>query len=304
MSTTNRTPPPATALQRWVHTDIDAPGAFTVREFTMVETHRGVAYSAKLVHPTLGLVGLIDNEGCGGPTMFTSYDRARYGERDLETFLAQCRQEGQPMDTGPMGLETLLDEIINEAEFAGDVDRMRREDLFLIRSFEPATAENYGSRRGPALPFARPRLRRDERGRLAVRLAAMPEHRLQPGQRWQMFNGTEWVPLLGDPMMTAEQTADRLETVTDLLTRPDLQARLVGGVRLDEPDEELFLFGTPGTGRFSLIGDTTEDVKTGAWCSCARRRATVSFQRWDSHGLLESGTVHAARRCRRLVRID
>jgi hypothetical protein len=296
-NTTPATPDPT----RWVHTGIEAPHTFRVQDFTMLETHRGVAYSATLVHPDLGVVGLIDNEGCGGPTSFATYDRARYSQRDLEAFLTGCRQDGEPMDTGPMGLETLLDEIINEAEFAEDVDRMRREGQFLVRFFQPRTATNYGSHRGPALPFSVPALRRDARAGLVTRLAGMPAHQLTDGASWQMFDGAEWVPLLGEPLLTIEQTITRLQAVTDLLTGPEAHTGYLLGVPLDD---EFFLFGAPTTGRFTLIGDTTKTLETAAWCQCARRPATVRFQRWDSGGLLESGTVHAVKRCRRLVRID
>jgi hypothetical protein len=289
-------PPPS----RWVHTDIQAPHTFTVTGFNMLETGRGVAYSAQLIHPTLGAVGLISNEGCGGPTMFHTNDFARYSERDLTAFLSGCLQDGQPMDRGSMGLETLLDEIINEAEYAEDVDRMRREGQFLVRAYEPRTDSNYGSHRGPSLPFARLALRRDARERLAAKLAANPEHRLQPGQTWQMFTGVDWAPLLGEPILSAEQTTARLQAVTDLLTRSP-EASFVLGVRLDE---EFVVFGSPASGRFTLVGDTTMTVETTRWCRCERRLADVPFQRWDNHGLLESGTVHSAKRCRRLVSID
>lgn len=307
MSTTTTTPaqrspakPPPSALTRWVHTGVQAPHTFEVTGFTMLETGRGVAYSGELVHPSLGVVGRISNEGNGGPTSFYSYDFTRYSERDLRVFLAGCFQDGEPMDDGPVGLETLLDEIINEAECKDLVAEMRRKSQFLVRAYEPRTASNYGSYRGPVLPFVSPALRRDARERLAAKLDGMPDFRLEPGQTWQMFNGQDWVPLLGEPILSAEQTTARLQAVAELFTNSPATS-VVLGARLDD---EFVVFGSPASGRFTLVGDTTITVETTAWCQCARRLATVPFQRWDNHGLLESGTVHAAKRCRRLVTID
>jgi hypothetical protein len=57
-----------------VHTDIEAPYKLDIQGLGQLETGRGVAYSAELVHPELGVVGRIANEGCGGPTMFHTYD--------------------------------------------------------------------------------------------------------------------------------------------------------------------------------------------------------------------------------------
>ncbi|WP_231849748.1 hypothetical protein [Saccharopolyspora erythraea] len=68
-------------------------------------------------------------------------------------------------------------------------------------------------------------------------------------------------------------------------------------------DDQFHLSGTPAT-RFTLTEDTTSRLRTDSWCQCARRKNTARFERWNDTTLEECGVVHAARRCRRLVRID
>jgi hypothetical protein len=289
-------------LMRWVHTGVEAPYKLDVQGFAMLETGRGVAYSAEMIHPEHGVVGRISNEGCGGPTMFHSYDYEKFRDRDLAAFVAQCRHDGEPLDPTGFGVESLLDEVINEGEYADFVAEMRRDGHFLVRSFEPRTEDNYGVRRGPALVYTRPVLRRAARENLAAELAKTPEHRLAEAAFWQMFNGQEWVPLLPESALTAEQATARIDEVVALhkaTTSPE-------GVMSRQLDDGVYAFSTLVTGRFKLIGDGTDYVDSQRWCQCKRRVAKpVRFERWSvHHGLLESGTVHGAKSCRRLVTVD
>lgn len=285
---------------RWVHTGIDAPDTFVVTGFNQVDTGRGIAYSAELVHPELGVVGRIANEGCGGPTTFIGYNRARFGEDHLALLLRQCRQDGEPMDTGHFGVETLLDAIIDEAETAETVAEMRTNGRFLVRSYLPRQAAPWGPHRGAPLANTRILLRRDARERLAARLARMPAERLEDGAYWQMFDDTEWTRLLGESPLTPEQINARVRRAEQLAAQAPDRDTFLGVVPFDE---EFYLTGRPATA-FTLTSDTDPTLTTDSWCQCARRRSTVRFERWSGTGLEESGTVHAAQRCRRLVRID
>ncbi|MGW4528863.1 hypothetical protein [Amycolatopsis sp. NPDC004378] len=285
---------------RWTHTGIDAPYAFTISGFNELETGRGVAYSAELIHPDLGVVGRIANEGCGGPTMFYAYDHTRFGNRQLEQFLQHSRQDGEPLADRVEGMETLLDEIINEAETARLVTEMRAHDQFLVRSYLPRTAASWGPYRGAPLAYTRIVTRRDGREQLAARLAADPAERLDEGAYWQMFNGEDWVRLLGPAPLNSEQIADRARRAGELATEldaPDIY-------NIDVPfDDDLHLFGTPAA-RFTLVGDHVGAVETTTWCRCRSRRSVIAFERWNHGSLEESGTIHAALRCRSLVRLD
>jgi hypothetical protein len=285
---------------RWLHTGIDAPFTFTVTGFNQLETGRGVAYSAELVHPDRGVVGRIANEGCGGPTTFYAYDRTRFGDRQIEQFLQCSLQDGEPMDTGFSGMETLLDEIINEAETAQLVAAMRTKGQFLVRSYLSREAASWGPHRGAPGAYTRIIARRADRERLAAKLAADPAEHLDEGAYWQMFTGEDWAPLTGTSPLTPEQIAGRLKHVDQLIAEldaPDIH-------NIDVPfDGDLRLFGTPTT-RFTLVGDHVGAVDSARWCACRSRRSVVAFERWSGRCLEESGTVHAARRCRRLVRID
>jgi len=285
---------------RWVHTGIEAPYSFTVTGFNQLDTGRGVAYSAELVHPDLGVVGRIANEGCGGPTTFHAYDRTRFGDRHLEQFLQRSVQDGEPMATGFPGLERLLDEIITEAETNQLVDEMRAKGQFLVRSCLPREAASWGPQHGAPLAYTRILTRRGDRDRLAAKLADDPPEHLDEGAYWQMFTGEDWVRLPGESPLTAEQTATRLRRIGQLtaeLNQPEVHTTAVPF------DDEFFLFGTL-TARLTLVGDQVGAVDTTKWCGCRRRQKVVAFERWTSGSLQESGTVHAARRCRQLVRID
>lgn len=292
-------------LTRWVHTGIEAPYKLGVQGFAMLETGRGVAYSAEMIHPEHGVIGRISNEGCGGPTMFHSYDYKKFSDRDLDAFAAQCRQDGDPLDPHGLGLgvETPLDEVINEGEYADFVAEMRRDGRFLVRSFEPRTEDNYGVRRGPALVYTQPVLWRTARENLAAELAKMPEHRLAEAAFWQMFNGQEWVPLLPEPALTAGQATARISDLVTLHLETTKPNEVLNGRQLDDG---LHVFSTPDISRFTLIGDTTFYIDSKRWCQCERRVAKpVRFERWSvHHGLLESGTAHGAKSCRRLVTVD
>ncbi|WP_370973634.1 hypothetical protein [Amycolatopsis sp. cg9] len=284
---------------RWPHTGIEAPYAFTVSGFNELETGRGVAYSAELVHPELGVVGRIANEGCGGPTTFYAYDHTRFGDRQLEQFLQRSLQDGEPMDTGFMGMETVLDEIINESETAQLVAEMRTKGQFLVRSYLSREAASWGPYRGAPLMWNRIIARRADRERLAAKLTA-DARGLDEGASWQMFNGEEWVSLTGPSPLTPHQVTDRLRRWTRLaaeLDSPDIR-------NIDVPfSDGLNLFGTP-TASFILVGDHVGAVESTRWCTCRRRQKVVAFERWNRGSLEESGTVHAATRCRRLVRLD
>jgi hypothetical protein len=289
-------------LTRWVHTGIEAPYKLDVQGLVMLETGRGVTYRAEMIHPEHGVVGRISNEGRGGPTTFHSYDYEKFRDRDLTAFVAQCRQDGEPLDPTGLGVESLLDEVINEGNYAEHVAEMRRNGHFLVRSFEPRTDDNDGVRRGPALVYTRPVLRRPARENLAAELAKTPEHRLAEAAFWQMFNGQEWAPLLPESALTAEQTTARIDEVVALhkaTTSPE-------GVMCRQLDDGVYAFSALVSSRFTLIGDGTDYVNSQRWCQCKRRLAKpVRFERWSIRdGLLESGTVHAAKSCRRLVTVD
>lgn len=282
---------------RWPHTGIEAPYRFTITGLTESQTNCGVAYSTELFHPDLGSVGLIANEGFGGPTTFYPHDELRFGERQLKKFLECTLQDEEPMNTGPAGLEFLLDDIITESETDRVVSEMRTRDLFLVRSFLSRDAASWGPQRGEPLPYSRILTRRDDRKRLAAKLAADPATRLDKGCYWQMFNGEDWVRLLGPSPLASEPISDRVQRPSRLAAEsksPDTDNRV--------PFDEFTVFGTPTAG-FTLVGDHHGELETTKWCRCSTRQSVIAFERWNKGSLQESGAVHAPLSCRSLVRI-
>jgi hypothetical protein len=126
------------------------------------------------------------------------------------------------------------------------------------------------------LTYNQPILRRAVRERLAADLAGDPRHRLDDGEIWQMFNGAEWVPMLGEAPLTDEQTAARLQAAEELAAFADDQAYLQGVLT----DDQLHVLREAVPGRFRVVGDTTRLVNTHAWCRCSSRQATVRFELW------------------------
>ncbi|RAS59464.1 hypothetical protein C8D87_11476 [Lentzea atacamensis] len=283
----------------WVHTNIEAPYRFTIKDLSYVPSPDGVAFSAELVHPTLGVVGLIFNEGRGGATTFDTYDRSRFDARELEKFLAASVQDGQPMATGFSGIEALLDGIVSEAEYDDAVDTMRRERQGLIRSFE---ADNSRVYRGAPIAFTRPLVTRADREQAAAELADS-EDRLAENAHWQLFNGLTWVPLLDRPVLTAEETAKQLAEIH--ASSEDLPGGGNQYVARKRLNDTWHVWGNTMSGTFTLVSDARMAYH-GAWCRCERRRPgyTANFQRWDDNALVTSGVVHAAADCRLLLSID
>jgi hypothetical protein len=294
------TPPPKV---RWIHTGIDAPHELDVQGFNQLDTGRGIAYSAELVHPTLGVVGRIANLGDGGDTEFHSYGNTRFSWRDLESFAAQCTQDGVPLGLHYAAVVRLLDAAIDEAEYAEQVTIMRLDGLFLVRSFEPRTEHNHGTFRGAALSYKAVMLRRTHRQRIAEKLAQQPELRLISGAYWQMFNGREWVPLLAE-RFSAEQIASRVDALSALRDASTEAHNTV--VDPQGPIDGLYPYSGLSSDAFTLVEDAIATVHTNRWCRCTTRRPRLArFEKWSlKGGPLGSGTIHAARPCRRLVTID
>jgi len=294
------------SLIKWIHTGIAAPYVLSARRYSELEVSRGVAFTAEMVHPRLGVVGGIESRGEGGPAWFFPYDRRVFGMPDLETFVAQCRQDDEPLGVGGAAVEILLDRMLDEAMYTEQVVAMRRSGTgFLVRSFQPRTETNYGPHRGAVLNCGRVVLGRPEREAFARQAESTP-HRLRPDAHWEMFNGEEWVRLLAEPALTPEQIRARVGDIRTLYTATaDDQAD--GNVVNAGPLEDgMYLTGGAPTGNFLLVGDDRNSVATALWCQCkAARRDTVRFERWNlQDGLLASGALHGARRCRRLVTID
>lgn len=279
----------------WVHTNIEAPYKFTIKHMSSTPTPRGVAFSASLVHPTLGVVGQIFNHGDGGPTRFDAADRDKFGARDLDAFLASCVQDGTPMATDFTGLEGLLDDIIDEAQTDDEIEAMRTKGGGLVRSFEPGPAGGY---RGAPIPFTTPLVTRALRQGAADHLADSDD-RLDENAHWQMFNGLAWIPLLDDPELTAEQSAKQLAEIQACAKAlPEQGHRYVTRKRLND---SWHVWGNTMKGTFTLVSDA-HMVSSYSWCRCARRRAgyTATFQTWQDNALVASGVVHAAQECRLL----
>ncbi|HET6286490.1 MAG TPA: hypothetical protein VFG15_07035 [Amycolatopsis sp.] len=288
------------SLVHWTHSGIDAPHAFTVIDFDYLDVGRGVAYGATLIHPDLEAVGRIANDGSGGPTTFHPYDHTRFGHHHLDQFLARCLQDDEPLNRHPDARNNLLESILTEADTADLVREMRANGGFLVRSYIPDAGRRFGPRR--AAPKLLPRIRalRIERGPLAGYLNSDPHDPPEDGAYWQMFNGEDWVRLLGPGPLTPEQLAARTQRAGELAAEMDRPDDYHAAVPFDD---DLHLFGTPAK-RFTLVGDSVGVVNDTTWCRCRRRKSVIAYERWSNGDLEGSGTIHAAVRCRALVRID
>lgn len=294
-------------LVYWPHTNITADIPVEIRNISVTDIGRGVAYSGKLVHPDHGEVGLIANGGAGGPTRFYPYT-ATYDHRDLEKLASQCFQDGVPFQENITGepVENLLDEMFYEAECGREVDRMRRSHEFLVRTFTPASDLNGLPMRGGLVSIGSVITDRAGRDRLAASLDNDDSVRRRSSEEvWQMFDGHAWVPLLGERFYTEQQTTECLSSIrahaAKAMSEYDNRGPLLDGFYVSG-------FQSARPGRYMLSDDPEIPgwkLKVGLWCPCRSRRKLTRFQRWTTEaGLIGSGVVHGAKNCLQLVCID
>ena len=287
----------------WVHTGITGPYLLGVRDYIEAELGSGVAYSATLVHPDLGAVGLISNHGRGGQTLIDFHDRTRFGYHDLEAFVAQATQDGKPMAAGFEPVQRLLDEAISETQYTEDIADTRARNEFAVRAFQPpGTTGSHGYR---GYVTAHERIVLDRRSRPGMVDGKTMDVLSQDGADpyWEMWNGERWSPLLSDPPIV-----DRREELIALYDtgRPGNTGHIPDAVSGRPLSAGLYLVGAPEHGAFTLTGDTKGRPRTDQWCPCGLDRPRrVRFEKWSlEHGLVGAGTIHAAKSCRRLLTIE
>ncbi|RJQ66171.1 hypothetical protein D5S17_35695 [Pseudonocardiaceae bacterium YIM PH 21723] len=285
----------------WPHTGIEAPHRLELQNLTEIDHGPGTAFTADLVHPHHGVIGRVSDSGPRGDTEFYTRDATVFGYDHLVAFTEQCRQDGEPLPPRWRGTTALLNAVVDESETARIVNSMRRSGTFLLRSYAPRSEYNGGAQRGQVLSTQMPLLSKAARETLAARLAAEPEHALLEDEIWQMFNGQQWTPMLPGPQRTAEQTIKRLAQVSAVRIRPDqpLWSRWS-----TEIEPGLYATGNVGADRFTVSEDSEPMVNCTEWCPCGGERETSRFETWNGHGLIEAGTVHARKRCRRLIAIE
>lgn len=114
------------------HTGIQVPtDRIRVTNLKAVDIGRGVAWSAVLRNNRTKL-GVIANEGRGGPTRFHSdNDQA---QTTTEGFIAQCRDQ----DGAPMRRERVLDMLVDEYEISRELANAERRNAYYVRHFNRA----------------------------------------------------------------------------------------------------------------------------------------------------------------------
>lgn len=174
----------ATTTVRLPHTGLQVPdNTLSVSAFKELSTHCGVAYTANLRHRNR-IVGTIENGGTGGMTMFHANDWRTFGEKELEAYAARCRtEEGEDVT-----VENLLDELIDEHDWARKVATAARHEKLQLRLMEQAIAGfppfAHGEARGKV-----PANAKQWEDLTAQVLAKMP-----PGDNgwWQAWTGKGW----------------------------------------------------------------------------------------------------------------
>lgn len=172
-----------TDLIQLPHTGLHVPHTrYTLTDFQQMTTRNGIAYNAT-VNERDRRVGIIENDGNGGATLFfpaTGADR-----RAVHEFAAACRMDGEPLTE-----EEVLDRLIDEHETAVDVAKCARRRASLLRGFDkdeefvasivikvpPVWLDREDS------PFL-PRIARDLK-------VSDPE-----ATAWQFWTGDQWKPL-------------------------------------------------------------------------------------------------------------
>jgi hypothetical protein len=123
------TPIPDKTLTALPHTGLRVPDTrLSVSRLHQVQMHRGVAYTATLRLDTT-IVGAIENEGTGGPTMFIPRNRTDFGDAHLDAFATACRTAtGATPD-----VEQVLEDLITEYDTARTLRRAAGKGRTLLR---------------------------------------------------------------------------------------------------------------------------------------------------------------------------
>lgn len=106
-------------LIRLPHTGMRVPDrSLAVARIQQLNTARGTAYTALLTRHGRH-VGTIENNGCGGPTVFEAKDgrRSEFGERALEQYAQQCQAD----DGTPVTAEVLMENLLTEHQLTEEV---------------------------------------------------------------------------------------------------------------------------------------------------------------------------------------
>ncbi|ONI88095.1 hypothetical protein ALI22I_20365 [Saccharothrix sp. ALI-22-I] len=302
-----------TALVCWPQTGLEAPFLFTAAgiEYERMPDQR-VAFTANLVHPDLDIVGTIRNAGTGGPTWFKAADHNRFSDLDLEWFATQCRLGGEPLP-GAEPIAILLGLVLDETEAeivtALKAATMRTLDGLMIRTFTPYHTETAGTPDCGEVLLLKNWLTAGMAPRnrpvIAEGLELEPRYRRPDDAIWQMFNGRRWVPLLPESDHPLEIPALELAMIAQVYDKAKA-ATGTSRVRSAGPMDGFYVSDSREPSQRLLLDDTAGTAQLDTWCRCTPAKPAVTrFQHWDVRkGLLGTGTVHAARRCRRVVTID
>ena len=114
------------------HTGIHVPtDRIRVTSLKAVDIGRGVAWSAVLRNNRTKL-GVIANEGRGGPTQFHSdNDQA---QTTADAFITQCRDQ----DGASLSRELVLEALVDEYEISRELANAERRNAFYVRYFNRA----------------------------------------------------------------------------------------------------------------------------------------------------------------------
>ncbi|WP_158889065.1 hypothetical protein [Amycolatopsis anabasis] len=290
-------------LVLWPHTGIQAPTTLAYRNRTELEHGRGVAFRAELHHPHLGMIGWLENEGVGGATRFAPNDLDRFGWREMNAYVGQCRIDGDPL---PLGTEQLLDAVMTEQDIADEVVRMRKEHTMLVREFAEETPGGLGAHRGAVIVLNTIAHTRPARESVVAELDDDTDTRRHFDGIWQMYDGRQWRPFLAEQKVTSDEMRARIAAIQaayEAAGRPPYFGRFgpVDGMHITGP---VRAFRTAP--HFLLCGDE-RPVHGHMWCQCGvgSRAKLAQFERWDvQDGLIGSGWVHAAKKCRAVVTVD
>lgn len=146
----------------------------------------GVAVTAVLA---LGrcIVGVAENDGHGGQTVFQPDPANDFTWQDLEAFAAQCRHGAEPTD-----VSEVLDCLVDEYDFARRVAHAARRRRTLART---VVLDRYPENVVEVAPPATA----EQRAVLTAHLAAVP---VPDGARWELWDGQRWTALIEPPPPT------------------------------------------------------------------------------------------------------
>lgn len=164
--------------------------SLSLTAYTEMQTTHGVAFKANL-RVNKKAVGVVENTGRGGMTMFYASDPKTFGENHLRDYARRCgTAEGKTVDP-----EMLLDQLVEEHDWSRRVASAARRNRLVLRQMD-----HYYEDEAPFVTeIAQSMVPRHDKD--WAQLSRQISEKVRPSSKswWQAWTGTAWRDVTARP---------------------------------------------------------------------------------------------------------